>query len=363
LFSALIGAGLEIIVERVDVGILGATGMVGQQFIMQLADHPWFRPAWLAASERSEGRLYSEAASWHLEASPPAAIASQRVEACTPGRGPRVMFSALDANAARDIEPAFARAGHVVISNARSYRMDPSVPLLIPEINPDHLTLLTRQRRDHEWPGAIVTNPNCSTIVLSMVLAPLRQFGLRAVNVTTLQAVSGAGYPGVASLDILGNVIPFISGEEEKMQTEPQKILGSLSDEAVSPHTVVISAHTTRVSVIDGHTEMVSIKLDDGVSLEDVKEALTSWRGRPQELDLPTAPPSPIVYLETQNRPQPRLDVGRGGGMTISVGRLRPCPVLGLRLVALGHNTIRGAAGAAVLNAELMLADRWIEGD
>jgi aspartate-semialdehyde dehydrogenase len=273
------------------------------------------------------------------------------------------MFSALDANAARDIEPAFARAGHVVISNARSYRMDPSVPLLIPEINPDHLTLLTRQRRDHEWPGAIVTNPNCSTIVLSMVLAPLRQFGLRAVNVTTLQAVSGAGYPGVASLDILGNVIPFISGEEEKMQTEPQKILGSLSDEAVSPHTVVISAHTTRVSVIDGHTEMVSIKLDDGVSLEDVKEALTSWRGRPQELDLPTAPPSPIVYLETQNRPQPRLDVGRGGGMTISVGRLRPCPVLGLRLVALGHNTIRGAAGAAVLNAELMLADRWIEGD
>ena len=349
--------------ERVDVGILGATGMVGQQFIMQLAEHPWFRPAWLAASERSEGRPYGEAAAWHLEASPPAAIASQRVEGCTPGRGPRIMFSALDANAAKDIEPAFARAGHVVISNARSYRMDSSVPLLIPEINPDHLTLLPRQRRDHQWRGAIVTNPNCSTVVLAMVLAPLRQFGLRAVNVTTLQAVSGAGYPGVASMDILGNVIPSISGEEEKMQSETQKILGSLIDDQVAPHLVVVSAHTTRVPVIDGHTEMVSIKLDADASLEDVKQALTSWRGRPQELELPSAPSEPLVYLDAANRPQPRLDVGRGGGMTVSVGRLRPCPVLGLKLAALGHNTIRGAAGAAVLNAELMLADRWIEGD
>lgn len=337
--------------------------MVGQQFIVQLAEHPWFRPAWLGASERSEGRAYGEAASWHLDGAPPASIASQRVEACTPGRGPRLMFSALDATAARDIEPAFARAGHVVISNARSFRMDPSVPLLIPEINPDHLTLLTRQRRDHAWPGAIVTNPNCSTVVLAMVLAPLRQFGLRAVNVTTLQAVSGAGYPGVASLDILGNVIPSISGEEEKMESETQKILGTVNDEGVSPHLVVVSAHTTRVPVIDGHTEMVSIKLDDRVSLDDVREALTSWRGRPQELDLPTAPESPIVYLDAANRPQPRLDAGRGGGMTVSVGRLRACPVLGMKLAALGHNTIRGAAGAAVLNAELMVADRWIEGD
>jgi aspartate-semialdehyde dehydrogenase len=330
---------------------------------MQLAEHPWFRPAWLAASERSEGRPYVEAAAWHLEAAPPAAIASQRVEGCTPGRGPRIMFSALDANAAKDIEPAFARAGHVVISNARSYRMDSSVPLLIPEINPDHLTLLPRQRRDHQWPGAIVTNPNCSTVVLAMVLAPLRQFGLREVNVTTLQAVSGAGYPGVASMDILGNVIPSISGEEEKMQSETQKILGSLSDGQVAPHPVVVSAHTTRVPVIDGHTEMVSVKLDADASLEDVKQALTSWRGRPQELELPSAPPEPLVYLDAANRPQPRLDAGRGGGMTVSVGRLRPCPVLGLKLAALGHNTIRGAAGAAVLNAELMLADRWIEGD
>lgn len=346
-----------------DVGILGATGMVGQQFILQLADHPWFRPAWLAASERSEGRSYAEAAAWHLTDPPPSSIRSMRVEACTPGRGPRVVFSALDAAAAREIEPAFARAGHIVISNARSYRMDPAVPLLIPEINPDHLSLLPRQRRDHGWPGAIITNPNCSTVVLTMVLAPLRQFGLRAVNVTTMQAVSGAGYPGVASLDILGNVIPAISGEEEKMESETQKILGTIADHVVSPHLVVVSATTTRVSVIDGHTEAVSIKLDDRVSLQDVREALTSWRARPQELRLPTAPPEPVVYLEEGNRPQPRLDSGRGGGMTVSVGRLRPCPVLGLKLVALGHNTIRGAAGAAVLNAELMVADRWIEAD
>jgi aspartate-semialdehyde dehydrogenase len=275
------------------------------------------------------------------------------------------VFSALDANAAKEIEPAFARAGHIVISNARSYRMDSSVPLLIPEINPDHLNLLTRQRKEHGWPGAIVTNPNCSTVVLTMALAPLRQFGLRAVNVTTLQAVSGAGYPGVASLDILGNVIPAISGEEEKMESETQKILGSIDGDSstVSPHLVVVSAHTTRVSVIDGHTEMVSIKLDDRPSLDDVRAALTSWRGRPQELSLPTAPAEPIVCMTEPNRPQPRLDVGRGGGMTVSVGRIRPCSVLGLKLVALGHNTVRGAAGAAVLNAELMVADRWIEAD
>ena len=351
--------------ERMDVGILGATGMVGQQFILQLAEHPWFRPAWLAASERSEGRPYGEAAAWHLSEPPPASVTSMRVEPCTPGRAPRIVFSALDAAAARDIEPAFARAGHLVISNARSFRMDPAVPLLIPEINPDHLSLLPRQRRDHAWPGAIVTNPNCSTVVLAMVLAPLRQFGLRAVNVTTLQAVSGAGYPGVASLDILGNVIPAISGEEEKMESETQKILGTVSEaeSVVSPHLVVVSAHTTRVSVIDGHTEMVSIKIDDRASVSDVRAALASWRGRPQELGLPTAPAEPIVCMDEPNRPQPRLDAGRGRGMAVSVGRIRPCPVLGLKLVALGHNTIRGAAGAAVLNAELMVADRWVEGD
>jgi aspartate-semialdehyde dehydrogenase len=348
--------------QRIDVGVLGATGMVGQQFICQLANHPWFRPSWLAASERSAGRAYRDAASWRLSEDPPAAIADLKVEGCLPGRGPRLMFSALDANAAKDIEPAFAQAGHIVISNARSFRMDPTVPLLIPEINGDHLALMRQQGQVHGWSGAIVTNPNCSTVALSMVLAPLRQFGLRAVNVTTLQAVSGAGYPGVPSMDIIGNVVPFISGEEEKMQSETQKILGSLEGATVTPHLVVVSAHTTRVPVIDGHTLMASIKLDDNPSLEAVRHALSSWRGRPQELKLPSAPPEPVVCLDRPDRPQPRRDALRSGGMAVSVGRIRPCPILGLKLAALSHNTIRGAAGAAVLNAELMVADRWVEG-
>jgi aspartate-semialdehyde dehydrogenase len=347
--------------QRIEVGVLGATGMVGQQFVSQLAKHPWFKPVWLAASERSEGRAYRDAASWRLPEDPPSEIADVKVEGCVPGRGPKLMFSALDANAAKDLEPAFARAGHIVISNARSFRMDAAVPLLIPEINGDHLALIKRQADAHGWPGAIVTNPNCSTIVLAMVLAPLRQYGLRAVNVVTLQAVSGAGYPGVASMDIIGNVVPFIGGEEEKMESETQKILGSLEGERVTPHLVVVSAHTTRVPVIDGHTLMASIKLDDAPSLDEVRRTLSGWRGRPQELRLPSAPAEPIVCLDQQDRPQPRRDVLRGAGMAVSVGRVRPCPVLGLKLAALGHNTIRGAAGAAVLNAELMVADGWLD--
>jgi len=277
--------------KRIDVGILGATGMVGQQFILQLANHPWFRPVWLAASERSEGKAYGDAATWRLASQLPDDIRVARVEACTPGRGPQLIFSALDANAAKDLEPAFAKAGHLVISNARSYRMDPLVPLLIPEINDDHLALLPAQQRARGWPGAIVTNPNCSTVVLSMALAPLRQFGLRSVMVTTLQAVSGAGYPGVASLDILGNVVPHISGEEEKMESETQKILGALQGDAVSPHPVTVSAQATRVAVIDGHTESISIALDSRPSIDEVVAALRSFRGRPQELELPCDEP------------------------------------------------------------------------
>jgi aspartate-semialdehyde dehydrogenase len=349
--------------RRIEVGILGATGMVGQQFLAQLAAHPWFRPAWLAASERSEGRPYGEAASWRLAEAPPRDLADSRVEPCVPGRGPRVVFSALDADAASEIEPAFARAGHIVISNARSFRMDPTVPLLIPEVNSDHLGLLPHQQREHGWGGAIVTNPNCSTVVLAMVLAPLRQYGLSAVNVTTLQAVSGAGYPGVASLDIVANVIPAIAGEEEKIESETQKILGSMDAESVIPYPAVVSAHTTRVPAIDGHTEMISVRLDGDASPDQVRASLSEWSGRPQEIGLPSAPPAPIVCLDNPDRPQPRLDAMRGNGMTVSVGRIRRCPVLGLKLVALGHNTIRGAAGAAVLNAELMLADGWIQAD
>jgi aspartate-semialdehyde dehydrogenase len=348
---------------RIDVGVLGATGMVGQQFIKQLADHPWFRPAWLGASERSEGKSYEDAAAWRLSSPMPDDLRSVRVDSCTPGRGPHLMFSALDANAAKDVEPAFAQAGHLVISNARSYRMDPLVPLLIPEVNPDHLALLPAQRRERGWRGAIVTNPNCSTVVLSLALAPLRQFGIRSVMVTTLQAVSGAGYPGVASLDILGNVVPAISGEEEKIESETQKILGALQGSAVTPHPMVVSAQTTRVPVINGHTESVSIAFDTKPSADDVVAALRSFRGRPQELKLPTAPPNPIVWTQEANRPQPRLDVDRDGGMTVTVGRVRKCPVQDIKFIALGHNTIRGAAGAAVLNAELMRAEGLLVGD
>ena len=347
----------------IDVGVLGATGMVGQQFLRLLDGHPLFRTAWLAASERSEGKAYRDAASWRLGGRIPSAAAGATVEACVPGKGPQLVFSALDAQAANEIEPAFAAAGHIVVSNARSFRMLDDVPLLIPEINPEHLSLIDVQRRVRGWRGAIVTNPNCSTVVLAMALAPLRQFGLRTVLTTTLQAVSGAGYPGVPSYDIVGNVIPGIGGEEEKIESEANKILGDLRGEAVMPHPAVVSAHTTRVPVIDGHTLTVSVRLEDQPDVAAIVNALEQWRGRPQELKLPSAPAAPIEVEREGFRPQPRLDVARGHGMAITVGRIRPCPVLGTKFVAMGHNTIRGAAGAALLNAELMHADGRLELD
>ena len=343
--------------NRIDVGVLGATGMVGQQFALQLARHPWFSLTWLAASERSEGRRYREAAPWRLPWPIPEDLADREVEACVPGKGPKVVFSALDASVAGDIERAFAEAGHIVVSNARNFRMDAVVPLLIPEVNADHLALTARQCTARGWRGAIVTNPNCSTVFLAMVLAALRQFEPRAVVVSTMQAVSGAGYPGVASLDIVGNVVPFIGGEEEKMESETKKILGRVGGDGVEPHPVAISAHTNRVPVINGHTETISVGFGAPPPMEEIRAALEGFAGRPQEMDLPTAPRRPIEYLEEQNRPQPRLDVERGDGMTVCVGRLRPCKVLDYKLVALGHNTVRGAAGAAVLNAELMHAE------
>ena len=340
---------------RIPVGVLGATGMVGQQFIARLANHPWFTVAWLAASERSEGKSYAEAAPWRLASPMPDEVRSATVEACVPGGGPRVVFSALDAKAADVLEAEFARAGHIVLSNARTFRMDPLVPLLIPEVNADHLSLLAEQRQTKGWTGAIVTNPNCATVVLAMALAPLRQFGIRRVLVTTMQAVSGAGYPGVASLDILGNLIPFISGgEEEKIEIETGKILGK--DGGRAPHEAVISAQVNRVAVIDGHTMTVSVELSARVSPNAVADSMRAFRGQPQDLNLPSAPNPPIVVMTEPNRPQPRLDADLGAGMAVSVGRVRACPVLTHKFVALGHNTIRGAAGASVLNAELMYA-------
>jgi aspartate-semialdehyde dehydrogenase len=342
-------------VAKIDVGVLGATGMVGQQFVSCLEHHPWFNVSWLAASERSEGKNYTQAAAWRLPKPIPASVTGLTVDACVPGRGPKVVFSALDAGVAGEVEEAFARAGHIVLSNARNHRMDPLIPLLIPEINSDHLSLLEEQRRVKGWSGAIVTNPNCSTVVLAMALAPLQRFGIKAAVVSTMQAVSGAGYPGVPSFDILGNLIPYIGGEEEKIETEPLKILGS--DGGRTKHTMTLSAHTNRVPVIDGHTMTVSVQLEAGAQIEDLRNAYQTFTGRPQELKLPTAPVPAILFREEPNRPQPRLDTELGGGMAISVGRLRPCPVMSYRFVALGHNTVRGAAGASILNAELMQAE------
>ena len=339
---------------QIDVGILGATGMVGQQFIALLAQHPWFRVTWLGASHRSEGKAYRDAAAWRLAAALPDRIANLGVDAATPGRAPKLVFSGLDSSVAGEIEGAFAKAGHLIISNSKNYRMEADVPLMIPEINAEHLALLQAQAGQRGWSGRIVTNPNCSTVVLSMALAALKPFGLKSVMITTLQAISGAGYPGVASWDILGNVIPFIDGEEHKIETETKKILGTCHGTHVEPHPVTVSATTTRVSVQDGHTESISVGLENRPPAEEIIEAFNTFKGKPQQLDLPSAPAQPVVYLTERNRPQPTLDVHRGRGMTVSVGRLRPCSLLDYKFVALGHNTIRGAAGAAILNAELM---------
>ena len=341
---------------RIEAGVLGATGTVGQEFIARLADHPWFTVTWIGASARSAGKVYREATPWRLPAPRPDRIADMTVDPVTPGRAPKLVFSGLDASVAGQVEEEFARAGHVVVSNARNHRMDPVVPLVIPEVNADHLALLAGQGAARGWSGRIVTNPNCSTIVLALALAPLRPFGLRQVIVSTLQAASGAGYPGVPSLDLLGNVIPVVRGEESKMETETQKILGRVAADGVEPHPVTVSAGTTRVSVVNGHTELVSVALDAAPSVDELVAAVRSFRGRPQELDLPGAPPRPVLYLDEEDRPQPRLDADRDRGMAVCIGRLRACPVLGYKFVAMGHNTIRGAAGAAVLNAELLHA-------
>ena len=341
--------------DAIEVGILGATGVVGQQFVSRLARHPWFKLTWLAASGRSEGKAYRSVAPWRLAAPMPDGAGDRMVDGCVPGRGPKVVFSGLDAAVAGEIEGVFAAAGHIVVSNARNYRMDPMVPLLIPEVNADHLKLLAEQRAAKGWKGAIVTNPNCSTVVLAMTLAPLLHFDIRSVIVSTMQAVSGAGYPGVPSLDILGNVVPFIGGEEEKMESETLKILGG--DGGRKPYPAVISAHTNRVPVLDGHTMTVSVELAAKPAIDEVVQSMSAFKGRPQDLWLPSAPQPPIVVLQEPDRPQPRLDAGLGDGMTTTVGRVRPCNVLHTRFVALGHNTVRGAAGAAILNAELMHAE------
>ena len=346
---------------RIPVGILGATGMVGQHFVKFLQNHPWFEIAWLGASDRSAGKPYREATSWRLDGTMPAGVQAFQVQECKPVSAPRLVFSAMDASVATEIERDFAQAGHVVVSNSRNHRMEPDVPLLIPEVNPEHLKIIPQQQRKRGWKGQIATNPNCSTIVLAMALAPLKQFGITRVIATTMQAISGAGYPGVASMDINANVIPYIGGEEEKMQQETQKILGDFTGEGLRPLNAKVSAHCNRVPVVDGHTVTVSVEFDRKPSKDEIIRALTNYRSVPQERKLPSAPPQPVMYMEENDRPQPRRDVERERGMAVFVGRLRECPVLDYKFIALGHNTIRGAAGAAVLNAELMYTEGLLD--
>ena len=344
--------------RRIPVAVLGATGAVGQTFVRLLQNHPWFEVRSLAASERSAGKPYAEAAHW-LGGEMPARVASLPVVPCDPACvDAPLVFSALDAAAAADVEAAFARAGRFVLSNARTYRLEPDVPLLIPEVNPDHLALIDRQRARRGWSGAIITNSNCSTMVAAMALAPLHQaFGVSRVFVTTLQAVSGAGYPGVPSLDILGNVIPYIGGgEEEKIETETLKLLGSLGGDGVVPAPMVVSAQVTRVPVEHGHTVCLAVGLARSADPDAAVAVYEGWRGAVVSLGLPSAPVPPIVVTRDVDRPQPRRDADAGAGMRITIGRVRRDPILDLRLVALGHNTIRGAAGASVLNAELLVA-------
>jgi aspartate-semialdehyde dehydrogenase len=346
---------------RIEVGILGATGMVGQHFIKFLQNHPWFDLKWLGASDRSAGKKYADAAQWHLGGGTPETVADLVVQESKPDHAPRLLFSAMDASVATEIERAFAQAGHVVVSNSKNHRMERDVPLLIPEINPDHLGLIPGQQRNRGWKGQIATNPNCATISLTMGLAPLKQFGITRIVTTTMQAISGAGYPGIPSMDINANVIPYIGGEEEKMEQETQKILGAFRGDHIEPLAARVSAHCNRVPVLDGHTATISVEFSSKPAEADLLAAFERFSGVPQERKLPSAPARAVVYMREVNRPQPRKDVERERGMAAFVGRLRPCPVLDWKFVSLTHNTVRGAAGAAVLNAELMYSEGLLD--
>ncbi len=348
--------------KKIEVGLLGATGMVGQRFVSLLERHPWFELTWLAASDRSAGKNYAEACNWRLREPMPEKIRPVMVNECRSGQAPHLIFSSLDSKVAGEVEGEFARAGHAVISNSSNYRMEEDVPLLIPEVNPGHLALIRAQRHERQWKGLIVTNPNCTTVGLVMSLAPLESaFGLEKVLMTSMQAVSGAGYPGVPTLDIMGNVIPEIAGEEEKVERETQKLLGRLMNGRVAPSGCVVSAHCNRVPVEDGHTESISVSLKNKASVGDLIEAWRKFRSVPQERQLPSAPAHPLIVREERDRPQVKFDLCVEGGMATVIGRVRPCPVLQFKYTALSHNTIRGAAGAALLNAELMKEEGYLD--
>ena len=340
--------------NKYPIGILGATGMVGQRYIQLLENHPWFRITWLAASDRSSGKAYGEAAKWRLDSALPERIAKMIVSPAEPEDAPKIIFASVDAAIARELEPKFADAGCAVLSNSSAFRMAPSVPLVIPEVNAEHLHLIEEQGSRKASGGYMVTNPNCSTIGLVMALKPLQErFGIEKIFVTTMQAVSGAGYPGVASMDILDNVVPYIGSEEEKMEAETLKLLGTLGGHGVTPLAADISAHCNRVPVIDGHTECVSVKLTRPATAEQIQAAWDEYKPLAGK-ELPFAPKQPVQFTALADRPQPRLDRNRERGMAVTVGRLRPCNLLDWKFVLLSHNTVRGAAGATILNAELL---------
>jgi len=347
--------------QRIPVGILGATGTVGQRFIQLLEHHPWFEVAWLAASDRSTGKTYAEACKWKLDTPMPTAVAKMPLSTAEPVNTPRLIFASVDTTIALELEPRFAAAGKTVITNSSAFRMHENVPLIIPEVNADHLPMLEKQ----EWRkngGCIVANGNCTAIGLILPIAPLhRAFGLEKVFVVSMQAISGAGYPGVSSLDIIGNVVPYIAKEEEKLEEEAHKMLGMLNNVKITSADFVVSASCNRVAVIDGHTESVSVKLKKKASADEIIAAISNFRGQVADLDLPSSPKQVVYYDAAPDRPQPRLDVNRGNGMTATVGRLRPCNILDWKFTVLSHNVIRGAAGAALLNAELMKARGYLD--
>ena len=347
---------------RIPVAILGATGAVGQRFVQILAGHPWFEIAAVAASDRSAGRPYAEACKWVIPGDPPASICEMKVSPLEPTLPGRIVFSALPAEIATEVEPSFARAGYAVCSNASAFRREPDVPLIIPEVNAGHLALVERQRAERGWPGLIVTSPNCTTTGIAMPLRPLHDaFGVQRVFAVSMQAISGAGYPGVASLDILGNVVPYIGGEEEKIEQETRLLLGHVKNRQRIAAEMVVSAQANRVPVIDGHTVCLSLGFQARPTVEEAMAVLRAFRGPEVVQRLPSAPEHPVLVRHEPDRPQPRRDRDSEKGMAVTIGRVRECPLLDLRLVSVSHNTLRGAASGSVLNAELLVAGGYVQ--
>ena len=347
--------------KKIPVGILAATGSVGQRFVEHLVDHPWFEIAALTGSSRTAGRPYGEGVNWLLDGDPPQEVADMIVQPTEPDLDVKVLFSALPTAQARELEPQFAAAGYIVLTNASPYRMDPYVPLLIPEVNPDHSNIIPYQQEAYGWPGYIVANANCSTTSIVLPMKVLQEaYGLQSAVVVTMQAISGAGYPGVPSLDIMDNIVPYIGGEDGKLESEPRKLCGTFKDGRIDLADFVVSAQANRVPVIDGHLASVSVKLEREVTAAEAIELFQNWQ--PPEIcrQLPSMPDPVLIYRPEENRPQPRLDRDAGGGLAWTVGKVRECPVNDIRFLAIAHNTLRGAASGSVLNAELLVLQGFI---